>query len=146
MQWKVDEIEVRRSERSKDRPKTSYRLLNNCLTNAHAFCDDISNNYNDIKNRTDRTKWEEAVKEELDSHFYNKTWTSVDQPLHKNIVDCKWVFSIKTNEHGKQIKYKARLVARGFTQKYLSDYDETFAPVARISSFWFILSMANQFN
>jgi len=119
MQLKVDEIEVRRSERLKDRPKPSYRFLNNSLMNAHAFCDDIPNNYNDLKNRTDRTKWEEAVKEELDSHFYNKTLSLVDQPPHKNIVDCKWVFSIKTNEHGKQIKYKDRLVARGFTQEYL---------------------------
>jgi len=50
------------------------------------------------------------------------------------------------NENGQHIKYKARLVARGFIQEYLLDYDETFASFSRISSFRFILSIANQFN
>lgn len=44
------------------------------------------------------------------------------------------------------MRYKARLVARGFSQEYLTDYNETFAPVARIASFRFIISFANQFN
>jgi len=59
-------------------------------------------------------------------------------------VDSRWVFSVKYDELGNPLKYKARLVARGFTQKYQVDYDETFAPVARISSFRFILSLAVQ--
>ena len=74
----------------------------------------------------------------------NQTWTLVERPKGKNIVDCKWVFAIKADETGNPIRYKARLVARGFSQKYLVDYNETFAPVARISSFRIILAFANQ--
>lgn len=68
----------------------------------------------------------------------------MERPKNKNIVTCKWVFSLKIDEHGNPIRYKARLVARGFSQKYLIDYNETFAPVARISSFRFIIAFANQ--
>ena len=52
----------------------------------------------------------------------------------------------KNDKFGNPIKYKARLVARGFSKEYLIDYNETFAPVARISSFHFIIAFANQFN
>ena len=70
----------------------------------------------------------------------------VDRPKDKNIIDCKWVFAIKPDEFGNPARYKARLVARGFSQQYLVDYNETFAPVARITSFRLLLSFANQFN
>lgn len=65
-------------------------------------------------------------------------------PKNKNIVDCKWVLSFKTDSDGNLCKYKARLVARGFSLKYLLDYDETFAPVARITTFRIMLVFANQ--
>ena len=64
----------------------------------------------------------------------------------KDIVDCKWIFTIKNYEFGNPLKYKARPVARGFSQEYLIDYDETFAPVARITSFRFLLAFAIQFT
>jgi len=70
----------------------------------------------------------------------------VHKPENKNIVDCRWVFSIKQDEFGNLVKYKARLVARGFTEEYVTDYDETFAPVARISSFRFLLALSNQYD
>ncbi len=56
------------------------------------------------------------------------------------------MFTIKPDEFGNPIRFKARLVARGFSQQYLVDYDETFAPVARISSFRLMLAFANQNN
>lgn len=58
---------------------------------------------------------------------------------------CKWIFTIKSDGFRKPLRYKAGLVARGFSQEYLTDYNETFAPVARIASFRFI-SFANQRN
>lgn len=114
--------------------------------NAHNFLNDIPGSFDDVKNMRNRLNWEEAIKDELDSHLLNKTWPVVERPKYKNIVDCKWVFTIKNDEYGNPVKYKARLVARGFTQKYLIDYEETFAPVARISSFRLILSISNQYD
>lgn len=139
--------EIRRSERIKERPQVSYKdLIENCIMNANALLNTIPNSFNEIKDRNDRVQWEEAITEELDSHFFNKTWSLVKKPEAKNIVDCKWVFTIKHDEFGRPVKYKARLVARGFTQEYLVDYDETFAPVARIASFRILISFSNHFN
>lgn len=117
-----DNAEVRRSERLRDKPPRSYRFLDSCLLSSQTIFSDIPNNYDEIKERDDRSKWEQAIKEELDSHLLNETWSIVDSPKNKNIIDCKWVFTIKNDELGDPVKYKARLVARGFKQKYLIDY------------------------
>lgn len=101
---------------------------------------------NEIKNRDDRVKFEEAINDYLNSLFVNNAWTLVNKPENKNIIDCKWVFTIKNDENGFSVKYKARLVARGFSQEYLIDYNERFAPVARISSLRYIVAFCKQFN
>jgi len=142
---KSDE-EIRRSERIKSRPKLSYRFLERSLMNTQICLNDIPNTFDEIKFREDRSFWEKAIQDELNSHFQNNTWSLVHKPENKNIVDCRWVFSIKQDEFGNLVKYKARLVARGFTQEYMTDYDETFAPVARISSFRFLLALSNQYD
>ena len=50
------------------------------------------------------------------------------------MVGCKWIYKIKTRSDGSIERYKTRLVAKGFTQEYGINYEETFAPIARISS------------
>ena len=50
------------------------------------------------------------------------------------MVGCKWIYKIKTRSDGPIEQYKACLIAKGFTQEYGIDYEETFVPVARISS------------
>lgn len=141
--------ELRRSDRIKCRPGVSYNecnILDDYLLCAESIVCKIPTSYKDIENMNDRIQWEQAVKDEINSLLTNNTWTLVSKPEHKNIVDCKWVFTIKNDEFGNPLRYKARLVARGFSQQYLQDYNETFAPVARISSFRFILAFSNQFN
>ena len=58
------------------------------------------------------------------------------------MVGCKWIYKIKTRSDGSLEHYKARLIAKGFTQEYEIDYEETFAPVARISSVCALLAVA----
>ncbi len=75
-----------------------------------------------------------------------QTWEAVLRLSGKNIVGSKWVFHIKRNVEGKIQKYKARLVARSFTQVFSQDYYDTFSPVARLASFHAILALATRHN
>ena len=69
--------------------------------------------------------------EEMQALEKNGTWIVTTLPEGKTAIGSKWVFKIKTDETGKTTKYKARLVAQGYSQKYGHDYDEFFAPVAK---------------
>ena len=96
----------------------------------------------EAKAQSDWPMWKEAMEKELEVLCKANTWTVVERPPSKNIVGCKWVFQIKKNALGQIEKYKARLVARGFTQVYGVDYMEMFAPVAKLSSLHTILAIA----
>jgi len=87
-------------------------------------------------------EWECAMQEEYDSFMTNNTWTLVALPTSRKLVSCKWVFKIKQGTNGEVERYKARLVARGFTQTYGVDYNETFASVAKFTSIRCILALA----
>jgi len=63
-----------------------------------------------------------------------EVWDVVYEPGDKNIVGCRWVFRIKRDANGKILKYCTHPVAQGFTQIYGVDFQETFTPVARLSS------------
>jgi Reverse transcriptase (RNA-dependent DNA polymerase) len=86
--------------------------------------------------------WQKAMNEELQTLEKNHTWDIVCLPKEKKHVGCKSVYKIKYNSNGTVERYKARLVAKGFTQTYSVDYQETFAPVAKMSTVRILLSVA----
>ncbi|KAF6767306.1 Zinc finger, CCHC-type, partial [Kalmanozyma brasiliensis GHG001] len=94
--------------------------------------------------RPDWPLWEEAIKRELESHATNNTWTVVPTPTRANIIGCKWVFKVKRKADGSIDKYKARLVAQGFSQKHGIDYDETFAPVVKLKTLRLLMILSLQ--
>jgi hypothetical protein len=72
--------------------------------------------------------------EELESIKENKTWSFVDLPRGQKAIGLKWVFKLKHDEHGDVVKHKTRLVVKGYVQRQGIDFDEVFAPVARMES------------
>ncbi|GJV33683.1 putative reverse transcriptase domain-containing protein [Tanacetum coccineum] len=85
----------------------------------------------------------EAMQEELLQFELQKVWTLVDLPNGKRAIRTKWVFRNKKDERGIVVRNKARLVAQGYTQEEGIDYDEVFAPVARIEAIRLFLAYAS---
>jgi len=87
-------------------------------------------------------EWQSAMSEELAALDRTGTWEIVPLPPHAVPITCKWVFKIKTKSDGSLERYKARLVARGFQQTQGRDYDETFAPVAHMTTVRTMIAVA----
>ena len=101
---------------------------------------------NQALNGPNSKQWSKAVQCEFDSLKENGTWDLVDLPPGKNLVGSKWTFKHKRGPGGEITRYKARLVAQGFSQQHGVDYDEVFAPVAKFSSIRSVLAIANQLD
>ncbi|GJR00674.1 putative ribonuclease H-like domain-containing protein [Tanacetum coccineum] len=87
--------------------------------------------------------WVEAMQEELLQFKLQKVWVLMDLPKGKRAIGTKWIFRNKKDERGIVIRNKARLVAQGYTQEEGIDYDEVFAPVARIKAIRLFLAYAS---
>jgi hypothetical protein len=90
--------------------------------------------------------WVNAMHEELNTFARNEVWELVKRPSDHNVIGTKWVFQNKQDENGDLVRNKARLVAQGYTQVEGLDFDETFAPVARLEAIWILLAYATSHN
>ena len=91
-------------------------------------------------------QWIIAMQEELNQFERNNVWQLVEKPHNYPIIGIKWVFRNKLDENGIVIRNKARLVAKGYNQEEGIDYEETFAPVARLEAIRMLLAYASIMN
>jgi hypothetical protein len=83
-----------------------------------------------------------AMKEEYDALITNNTWDLVPHPAGSNVITDKWIFKHKFNSDGTLEWYKTHWVLRGFTQRPVVDYDETFSLVVKLATICTVLSLA----
>jgi hypothetical protein len=99
-------------------------------------------NQNFFNEASEDKDWIASMNEELDQIEKNNTWELVPRPSDKNVIGSKWVFKNKLNEQGQIVRNKARLVCKGYAQIEGQEFDETFAPVARMEVIRMFLAYA----
>ncbi|KAL6541144.1 hypothetical protein OROMI_025027 [Orobanche minor] len=90
--------------------------------------------------------WMTSMEEELNGFERNNVWYLVPRPTHQAVIGTKWVFRNKKDTNGLVVRSKSRLVAQDYSQEEGIDYDETFAPVARIEAIIIFLAFAAHKN
>ena len=98
-------------------------------------------NFQEVQTHADKVSWIKAMQEEMHSLLKNDTYELVELPKGRKALRNKWVFKLKKDNDGKLLKYKARLVVKGFRQKKGIDFDEIFSPVVKMSSIRVVLSL-----
>jgi hypothetical protein len=98
--------------------------------------------YADAIASVDATQWIEAMKTEIAALEFNHTWTLASLPPGRSSIKCRWVFKLKRCVDGSIERYRARLVAKVFTQRQGIDYEETYSPVVKYDSLRALLSIA----
>ncbi|GKD41939.1 retrovirus-related pol polyprotein from transposon TNT 1-94, partial [Tanacetum coccineum] len=101
---------------------------------------------NTYKDSLSQSCWIEAMQEELNEFEHLGVWELVPRPDKVMVITLKWIYRVKLDELGGILKNKARLVARGYRQKEGIDFEESFAPVARLEAIRIFLAFAAHMN
>ena len=145
---------LRKRPRSSSIPDFSNSYPNSLFKDNHYNTDkmiasvfmDTPNNYVEAINCPNKSNWINAINDELNNLYNNKIMTFVKHILkNKNLITTKWVFATKKDANN-IIKYKARLVARGFKQKYGIDYELTYSPALNIDGLKLIFALSAKFR
>jgi hypothetical protein len=95
-----------------------------------------------FRDAVDHPEWVQAMDSEMQSICKNGTWELATLPPGQKSIGLKWIFKLKKNSDGEVVKHKARLVAKGYVQQQGVDFEEVFAPVARLDTIRLILALA----
>lgn len=143
----VEEIPPTEAPRQKRvrKPPQRYGFSNLCISsNTESLHDPAT--IQEALQGPDKDNWIAAMREELQAFEENSAWEVVSEvPPEKTLVQCKWVYKRKFDSDN-SVRYRARLVAKGFTQKPGLDYDETFSPVVRHSTLRLLFALSVQLD
>ncbi|XP_062118649.1 uncharacterized mitochondrial protein AtMg00820-like [Humulus lupulus] len=124
------------------RRSTRARKSNRKYANAAVAEEEKFRKLDTYEEASQNIKWIEAMKEEISALEKNQTWELVEKPKEVKLISWKWVYKVKTHPDGSIERYKFQLVARGFSQQYGLDSDETFNLVAKITTIRVMLALA----
>jgi hypothetical protein len=96
--------------------------------------------------RSDWLQWQLAMDAEMSQLMKLGTWELIDLPAGRKAIPCRWVYRLKRDAAGKVVKYKGRLVVKGFSQIPGIDFNETFAPTIRLETFRFLIALAARYK
>ena len=126
----------RRSERMRQPPDYYVSVANELLKEPVTVEEALSS--------PDKEKRRGAMPTEMNSLEENNIWELIELQEGRKALGSKWVYKVKTDADGSIKCYKVRLVAQGFSQKFGTDYNETFCPVVRLESFHTLVALAMQ--
>ncbi|GBP75030.1 Retrovirus-related Pol polyprotein from transposon TNT 1-94 [Eumeta japonica] len=119
-----------------------YGFSNLCVDN-ETYVDAAGLSLHDALNGPERTQWESAMSEELQCFKDNDAWELSDPPKDGTVVQCKWVLRKKYDSENK-VRFRARLVAKGYSQIEGVDFTETFSPVVRHTTLRLLFALSVQ--
>jgi len=141
-------VKVRRAENPGTSQTPKYSLRKNRKTDGYNLnaeyllaIDDEPTTYSEAVESDEAKEWKTAMNEEYNSLMKNQTWVLTSLPQGRQPIKCKWVYKIKRNSDGTIERYKARLVAKAYSQRSGIDYEETYSPVVRMESIRVLLSI-----
>lgn len=134
-----DNGEIRRSTRKKTQRVIEGAIVYSAIS---SNVDDEPTTYEEVLKRSDKNQWLNAMKSEYQSLIENSTWDLVQLPPNRKTIKSKWVYKLKKDAAGNISKYKARFVAKGCSQKYGIDYQETYSPVVRYTTVRYLIALA----
>jgi hypothetical protein len=130
-------------------PSASFAFLRACLAGPAdvKFCKThVPSNYREARQSEQWEFWEAAMNEEKNSLDAHECFEYVERERGKKVIPVHWIYSVKVDEHGNVIRYKARLVAQGCRQVLGIDVDEVFAPTSSFGARRVLLAKAAQEN
>ena len=133
-------LKLRRSNRG-NIPRRHFEIEGDAL-----LCTANEPSYREALSSPAKGEWMDAMKDELSSMDKNSVWELVDLPPSRKAIGNKWVLKVKRKADGSIDKYKACLMAKGFTQQEGIDYDETFSSIVRVASIRLILAIVAQLD
>eukprot|EP00249_Psilotum_nudum_P004748 c18249_g1_i1 orf=2-607(-) len=129
----------RRSRRIEEQRRASSNIVNMALM---AEIMEEVREPSSLQEALAHLSWKAMMQSEYDSIIKNNTWELVEKPTNRKIIGTKWIWKVKYRSDGTLDKFKARLVAQGYSQVEGFDFEDSFSPIIWMTTIHIILAMA----